>query len=81
MKKNKNLETLRPGPAPLARTTPPINALETLEQGATHVVNSRSWKRDKDFILAVHNAYRRSEKKFSVKTLADRSGWLVTRLS
>lgn len=74
-------ETLRPGPAPTTRFTPPINALEALEKKKSIVIKQESWEKEKDFIVAVHNAYRRSDKKFSVKTLADRSGWLVTRVA
>ena len=73
-------ETLKPGRPPLARTTPPINALEEVEKGNTLVIEAKAWKENKDFGLAVHNAYRRTEKKFSVKTLADRSGWVVRRV-
>lgn len=53
-------------------------ALEKLEKGEALEISVKGWNRPHPSKF-VHALFK--DRKFSVRTLADRSGWLVTRLS
>lgn len=53
-------------------------ALEKLSEGEALEINKKGWDRPHPSKF-VHALFK--DRKFSVRTLADRSGWLVTRIA
>lgn len=79
----KELATLEVAPRGRAKEEahPVYAKVGELREKETLLVLKTDWDRDQDFVNSIHGYFKRDDRNFSVKTLADRSGWLVTRLS